>query len=94
MANFQDHYNKLKTELGSLRYLFPHTGSAPEHLESFDEYVREYEFDLALDRLCYVLLEAAAAVDTAALQKIENLHNLMNIKDSCVEKLRALTNPT
>jgi len=55
----------------------------------FDDFVREYEWGLALHVVCDYLLEPKTqAAPTAVIQQIEALHEAMGIVDSCTADLR------
>lgn len=55
----------------------------------FDEFVREWEFELALHAVCdFVLDNAFPITSETILNEIQSLHALMRIDDDCVEKLK------
>ncbi len=71
---------------------------AEEFLKLFDEFVREYEFGLALEIVCDRLLEPAVAAPSAeVVSRIERLHDLMEVTDNCVaslrDKMQSITRP-
>ena len=86
-------FEEVKTRLGNLRHLILGPEAATAYLALFDEFVREYEFGLALETLCDFLSEGATPFDAAVLVEIDDLHKLMRVEDTCVEKLWRLTQP-
>jgi len=55
----------------------------------FDELIREHEWELALHVVCDYLLEPATPPAAPELiEKIQSLHKVMGIEDSCVTDLR------
>ena len=89
MTNLDDLHHSLKYQLQELRDSTSALRADPKFLELFDEFLREHEFGLALETLCDFLLESAThLVSESVLVQIEKLHQLMNVKDSCVQNLR------
>jgi hypothetical protein len=79
------HYRMISERLGSLRHLF----SDDERLKYFEESLAANELEVALHALCTFLLEPSIPpVSSAALERIGNLHSLMQLEDDCVERLR------
>jgi hypothetical protein len=88
MANFDELHQNLKGQLQTLRDSVPALKDDPQYLEVFDEFLREYEFGLALETLCDFLLEPRVPlVSEALLEQIENLHQQMHVEDG-VRNLR------
>jgi hypothetical protein len=78
---------EVATRLNELRYVFSKDDDWPK---LFDEFIREYEFELALHVICDYLLELEIQIpDDAILEKIESLHRTMQIEDDCLRNLRA-----
>ena len=91
MASREEQFNNVRTRLQNLRHLISHSETAQGYLDLFDEFVREYEFALALETLCDFLVEAGSPVEPAVLVQIDDLHKLMKVQDTCVDKLWKLT---
>lgn len=91
MVSREEQFNNVRTRLQNLRHLISHSETAQGYLDLFDEFVREYEFALALETLCDFLVEAGSPVRPTVLAQIDDLHKLMKVEDSCVEKLWKLT---
>lgn len=91
MASREAQFSDVRTQLQSLRHLISHSETAQGYFDLFDEFVREYEFGLALETLCDFLVETGNPVDPAVLAQIDSLHKLMRVEDACLEKLRTLT---
>ncbi len=91
MTNREAQFKSVKIQLQNLQHFISHSESAQGYLVLFDEFVREYEFSLALETLCDFLREKSSPVDDTLLTQIERLHNDMKVKDSCVEKLREIS---
>lgn len=91
MVKPEAQFEEVKTRLGNLRPLISGLEAATAYLLLFDELVREYEFALALETLCDFLSEGATPIDAAVLVQIDDLHKLMRVEDTCVEKLWRLT---
>jgi hypothetical protein len=57
----------------------------------FDEFLAANELELALHTACDALLEAPSDKPSAeVLQKIEDLHKAMELRDDCLERLISL----
>lgn len=87
MARRRSTIQQRKDSTQNLRHLISHSETAQGYLDLFDECVREYEFAVALEMLCDFLVEADSPVEPAVLVQIDDLHKLMNVQDTCVEKL-------
>ena len=60
----------------------------PDASAVFDEFIREHEWELALHVVCDYLLEPATpAAAPELIAKIQNLHEIMGLEDSCVTDL-------
>jgi len=93
MGDREAQFEDVKTRLGNLRQLISGSEAAGRYLPLYDELVREYEFALALETLCDFLLEVAVPIDAATLVQINDLHRLMKVEDTCIEKLWKLVRP-
>ena len=88
-ASADDRFRGVRTQLADLRDSLPALQNDPKYSQLIDEFIREYEFTLALEALCDFLLEPEAPPpDGATLARIEALHRLMGVQDSCLEKLK------
>jgi hypothetical protein len=87
MANQEAQFEEVRTRLGNLRHLISGSDAARRYLALFDELLREYEFALALETLCDFLREVSSPIDPAVLVQIDDLHRLMKVEDTCIEKL-------
>jgi|SRR5580704_10173966 hypothetical protein len=59
------------------------------YLNLFDEFVREWEPDLALHCVCDYLLEPeTVTLDGATIEEVCSIHLSMDLRDDCVERLR------
>jgi len=56
---------------------------AGDYRETFEEFVREHEFDLALHAVCDYLLEALPVFDSAIVDQIRQLHVTLQLDDHC-----------
>jgi hypothetical protein len=75
------------TGLSELRYVF---SKDDDWRKLFDEFIREYEFELALHVICDYLLEPEIQIPhDSILEKISSLHSTMQVEDDCLTKLRA-----
>ncbi|MBZ5523530.1 MAG: hypothetical protein LAP21_14950 [Acidobacteriia bacterium] len=89
MTDLDSVHHNLKSQLEGLRNSIFGLQNDPKYMELFDEFLREQEFGLALETLCDFLLEPRSALASESLlEQIENLHQLMNVMDSCVQDLR------
>ena len=57
------HFRNLRIRLASLRPLLADSSGAQKYLRLFDEFIREYEFGLALATLCDFLFETPTLVN-------------------------------
>lgn len=88
MTNLDDLHRDLKTQLQGLRDSIFSLQDDARYLGAFEEFLREREFGLALETLCDFLLEPTTpTVSSPLLKQIEDLHQLMSVKDACVQKL-------
>jgi hypothetical protein len=54
----------------------------------FDEYLNANELELALHTACAALMDGCRELPSGAvLQKVKELHESMNLRDDCVERL-------
>src|ERR1700730_9284791 len=89
MRELDEHYQNVRSELQALRASLSDFLETLEYLEWFDEYVRENELGLALATLRdFRLAPTTSAPSAEVLSRIEILHNLMEMTDSCVQRLR------
>jgi hypothetical protein len=65
VSDLLQHYQNVKSELQVLRGSVAGLPGAEEFLKLFDEFVREYEFGLALEIVCDRLLDPAVTAPTA-----------------------------
>jgi predicted Zn-dependent protease with MMP-like domain len=57
---------------------------------SFEEYMREHEFGLALEVICdYLAADGSKFIDSVKMTLIEELHNAMQIQDDCISRLES-----
>jgi hypothetical protein len=82
-------HHSLACQLQELRDSISDIENDSKYLGLFDEFLREHEFGLALETLCDFLLEPKTQLmSESLLEQIKNLHQLMNVKDACVQNLR------
>jgi hypothetical protein len=89
MENRQTGPEEIRKRLANLRAILPefHQWAARE---VFDEFLREYELELALHVACDYLLEPTTEAPTSELiEQIKILHEGMEIQDTCVAELEA-----
>ena len=92
MASLDELHRNLQSQLQGLKESIPALQNDPKYLGLFDEFLREHEFGLALETLCDFLLEPkTASLSWPLLEQIESLHELMNVRDGCGQKLRDKT---
>jgi NADH:ubiquinone oxidoreductase subunit C len=78
----------LKTRLTSVRDRVA-LQSKPKYSALFDEFLREHEFSLALQIVCDFLLESETSPpQLSVLNEIAVLHQLMNLDNECIRRLR------
>jgi hypothetical protein len=88
MAETYEHWNDLTADLKTLRTLFPKSEAGATALRCFDDFLSEYEMDLALHVVCDFLLEPEAPPASKALQsQLQRLHSKLEIEDDCVSRL-------
>jgi hypothetical protein len=85
------HFENLRERLRDLRPVLLRNPCSQSYLEFFDEWVREYEFDLALHAVCDYLLEQNTVPENITIEQISSLHEAMDIQDECVNRLRLKT---
>jgi hypothetical protein len=86
-------YEKLRAQLTALADSLPEFQRDRKYVELFDEFVREYEFGLALETICDFLLEPnVPPVGKAVLSQVAQLHALMGVSDDCLERLEQKVN--
>jgi hypothetical protein len=89
LGDWSEHYADLKQRLFELR---PLVRENQKTLEYFDELVEANEFEVALHALCDSVLKGnTPAPATGEIDRIEALHERMELKDNCVERLKAKT---
>ena len=89
MANLDELHDRLKSQLQLLRDSIPALKQDPKPLETFNEFLREYEFGLALETVCDFLIETEGlSASESLLDQIKNLHQQMGVEDECVQNLR------
>jgi Bacterial protein of unknown function (DUF899) len=87
----QSHYDRVSALLKELRAALEDHAVFRRHREAFDEYLEANELELALHTACDAFLESPSGRPSAeVLQKIEDLHKAMELRDDCVQKLIAL----
>ena len=87
LVNRDEHYADLARRLVELRAL---VADDNKHLAFFDEEIEANEFEIALHALCDFLLKAnTPAMRPTEIEKIEALHERMELKDECAAGLRA-----
>ncbi len=84
-------YESLGMQVEDLRSVFNQANEMGEaYAKIFDEFIEENELGFALHVLCdYLLQPEAPAVNAAQLEKIFELHGMMNIEDDSLDMLRA-----
>ncbi len=76
----------IEPKLRSLRFLL--IGTSGAFLDTFDQFMEQREFGLALHVVCDFLLEADTPLfDEFVLTRIQQLHNAMDIHDECTRDL-------
>ena len=85
--------NDIENELIHLTSVFciPTNSRVSEYRKTFDEFLREQEFGLALHAVCDYLTEIGAPIDSSLAEQLEHLHEAMQIKDDCLIQLRGLS---
>jgi hypothetical protein len=79
----------LKKSLATLSEVFVADG-ASSYKESFDEFMREHEFGLALHSVCdYLISEGVGQITLDRIILIQELHSAMQLQDSCVSELES-----
>ena len=82
-----EHWADLRRSLLDLRPLLLLDAATQCH---FDEFLEANEFEVALHTLCDYLRERPAVnVGLGEIQKIEDLHLKMQLRDECSSELRA-----
>jgi hypothetical protein len=83
MANTED----LQKSLTTLAEVFaPSEGSS--YKVSFDEFMREHEFGLALHSVCdFLMSEGTAQITLDRIVLVQELHAAMQLWDNCVSEL-------
>ncbi|MGD1100939.1 MAG: hypothetical protein ABSA59_02640 [Terriglobia bacterium] len=85
----QDHYRLLGDQLGGMKNLL----TDAQRLRYFEESLAANELGEALHALCDFLLEPdTPPVSGGVLEQIKSLHDRMELKDDCVEKLKQKAN--
>ena len=81
------HFERVRTLLVGLRddCLAWLEGSSAEYFENF---LRAEEFDLALHVVCDLVIEQSIMSSEHIVTTIDELHQLMGIRDDCVTKIR------
>jgi hypothetical protein len=88
--SLQGHYRDVSDRLGRLKDLV----SNAEGLRYFEESLAANELEVALHALCDFLLERSSLpVSSAVLEQVKDLHDLMQLEDNCVEKLKQKGRP-
>jgi hypothetical protein len=85
MSTSGSHFEQLLTEMGSLRPLLEGRADAREFLAVFDDFVEHQEFGLALHAICDYFQEQDVPLDPVAIDRIAQLHALMELTDDCPE---------
>jgi hypothetical protein len=84
----QSHFDRVSDLLRELRAALEDHVVFRSRREWFDEFLAANELELALQTACDALLETRSDKPSAeVLQKIEDLHKAMELRDDCVERL-------
>jgi hypothetical protein len=87
----QPHFDRVSALLSELRAALEDQVVFRSRRQWFDEFLTANELELALHTACDALLEDPSVKPSAeVLQKIEDLHKAMELRDDCVEKLISL----
>jgi len=86
---------EIAERLDELRVVFNRkTGKQDAYLHIFDEFIEESQYFAALHVICDYLMEPVNPIlDAALVEKISEIHDLMQLEDYCVEMLRAKISP-
>lgn len=86
----QSHYDRVSALLRELRAALEGHAVFRSRREWFDEFLEANELELALHSACDALLENPFDKPSAeVLNKIEDLHKAMELRDDCIERLLA-----
>jgi len=92
MTSPDEVHRNVREQLQALRDSVPSLDAARKYLEMFDEFVREHEFGLALETFCDFLLDdMTAPVSQSVLESVACLHDWMEVRDNCVDRLKVKT---
>jgi hypothetical protein len=92
MTTQRAHLEQVKVQLQELGNDITTLRDNANYWALFDEFMREYEFGLALETLCDFLLEPTTEpVNREVIKKIDNLHTRMGEADDCVQRLNRKT---
>jgi len=87
----QSHYDDVSALLRELRAALEDHAVFQSHREWFDEYLDANELELALHSACNALLQGSCDMSSVEVLKIiKDLHEAMDLRDDCVERLLAL----
>jgi hypothetical protein len=88
--------NDVFERLDELRSVFDRkTVKQDGYLRAFDEFMEENEFVVALHVLCDFLLEPEySAIEPSLVDKIAEIHRILQLEDYCVELLNSKKSPT
>lgn len=79
----------LQKSLATLSEVFVEEG-ASSYKESFEEFLREHEFGLALHSVCdYLISEGVGQITLDRIMLIQELHSAMRLQDNCVSELES-----
>ena len=89
MNGLHAHFREIAVRLETLRNVFSSGKQGAKYEAFFDEYLQANDLELALHAVCDFLLDSTTRQPTdLALRTIESLHNLMELRDDCVAKLK------
>lgn len=87
--NLHSHYRDVAGQLETLSKVFSNGPEGSKYKDFFDEYFAVNELELALHAVCDFLFEpTTSAVDEATVRRIETLHQLMELQDDCVARIK------
>ena len=90
MRNLHLHFIQLGEALSALRGTFELASNGKRDADDFDEFLEANEFELALHTLCdFVRENENIPVTGELLERIDELHKMMEIDDDCATWLRA-----
>ncbi|SRR6266568_43450 len=80
---------KLQESLLKLSEVLPLGGASP-YKTTFDEFMREHEFGLALHSVCdYLIADGVESITPSRIMLIQELHSAMAVDDDCISELES-----